>query len=148
MEAVRVLLRYSASSLIATAISQLVFFVCYAAGTQATAAAVIGFAAGSVPSYLLNRQWAWGRTGPSHPTRELLPYVLITIASGFVITYLTTVADEWIRTMTYAHSARTLLAGTAYLAANGLTFVLKFVIFDRYLFARPQDAKVASHVTR
>jgi putative flippase GtrA len=148
MGPVRVLLRYSASSVVATTISQLAFFVCYWIGTPATASAVIAFAAGAVPNYVLNRRWAWGRTGPAHPTRELLPYVLITIGSAFVITFLTTVADGWIRTMIDAHSARTLLAGSAYLAANGFTFVLKFVLFDRYVFARPADAEARTHATR
>ena len=148
MGPVRVLLRYSASSVVATAISQLAFLVCYWVGTSATAAAVIAFAAGAVPNYLLNRRWAWGRTGPAHPTRELLPYVVITIGSAIVITFLTTVADDWIRAMIDAHSLRTLLAGTAYLAANGFTFILKFVLFDRYVFARPADAEVRTPATR
>ncbi|TDU89944.1 putative flippase GtrA [Kribbella voronezhensis] len=149
MGPVRVLLRYSASSVVATAISQLAFLACYWIGTSATAASVIAFAAGAVPNYLLNRRWAWGRTGPAHPTRELLPYVLITIGSAFVITFLTTVADDWIRTMIDAHSLRTVLAGGAYLAANGFTFILKFVLFDRYVFATPAaDVEVRTPATR
>jgi putative flippase GtrA len=149
MGPVRVLLRYSASSVVATAISQLAFLACYWIGTSATAASVIAFAAGAVPNYLLNRRWAWGRTGPAHPTRELLPYVLITIGSAFIITFLTTVADDWIRAMIDAHSLRTVLAGTAYLTANGFTFILKFVLFDRYVFAKPAaDVEVRTPATR
>jgi putative flippase GtrA len=145
---VQVLLRYSASSVVATAISQLAFLVCYWIGTPATLASVIAFAAGAVPNYLLNRRWAWGRTGPAHPTRELLPYVAITLASLVVISVLTTAADAWIRNMTDTHSWRTLLAGTAYLAANGFTFILKFVLFDRFVFAAPGDAGERTPATR
>jgi putative flippase GtrA len=144
----RVLLRYSASSIVATAISQLAFLACYWIGTSATVASVIAFAAGAVPNYLLNRRWAWGRTGPAHPTREVLPYVVITLASLVVISFLTTLADAWIRDMTELHSLRTLLAGTAYLAANGFTFILKFVLFDRFVFAVPGDAGERTPATR
>lgn len=148
MGVVQVLIRYSASSVVATAISQLAFLVCYWVGTPAMPASVIAFAAGAVPNYLLNRRWAWGRTGRAHPTRELLPYVLITLGTAVVVAFLTTLADAWIREMIDAHSLRTLLAGTAYLASNGVTFILKFVLFDRYVFAAPADPEAHTPATR
>jgi len=145
---VQVLLRYSASSIVATAISQLAFLLCYGVGLPAMPSSILAFAAGSVPNYLLNRRWAWGRKGRAHPTRELLPYVLITAASAVVVAVLTTLADAWIQDVTGAHSWQTLLAGTAYLASNGVTFILKFVVFDRYVFAAPVDPEAHTPATR
>src|SRR5258708_7879734 len=36
-----------------------------------------------VPSYYLNRAWAWGKTGKSHLTKEILPFSIIAILSAF-----------------------------------------------------------------
>jgi putative flippase GtrA len=59
--------RYSASSVVATVVSQLAFALCYWFGTAAIVATVVAWFAGAVPNYVLNRRYTWGRSGQKLP---------------------------------------------------------------------------------
>jgi putative flippase GtrA len=132
--------RYSASSIVAGVISELAFVICYWIGTAPMPASVIAFVAGALPNYVLNRRWAWGRTGRADRARELLPYTIIVIVTAAVAALVTTAADHWLRARIESHAAQTALVSAAFLGTYGVMFILKFVLFDRYVFARPVAA--------
>jgi putative flippase GtrA len=138
--------RYSASSVIAGVISELAFLACYWLGTAPMVASVVAFAAGAVPNYVLNRRWAWGRTGRADRTRELLPYVVIVVITAAAAALITTVADHWLRDRIDSHALQTVLVSTAFLGTYGVMFVLKFVLFDRLVFARPTQPGAAERI--
>jgi putative flippase GtrA len=135
--------RYSASSVIAGLISELAFVVCYWLGTAPLVATVAAFVAGALPNYVLNRRWAWGRTGPADTRRELLPYAIIVIVTAAAAALTTTAADHWIRARIESHTWQTILVSGVFLGTYGVMFILKFVLFDRFVFARPAPAGAA-----
>ena len=48
--------RYSASSVVATVVSQLAFALCYWFGAAAIVATLVAWLAGAVPNYVMNRR--------------------------------------------------------------------------------------------
>jgi putative flippase GtrA len=130
--------RYSASSVVATVISQVAFALCYWFGTTPLVATLVAWFAGAVPNYVLNRRWAWGRSGRAG--RELLPYAIIVVTTAGAAALVTTVTDRVVRASIDSHGWQTVLVSGSYLATYGVLFILKFVLFDRYVFAKPASA--------
>ena len=91
----------------------------------------------TVPSYYLNRNWAWGKTGRSHLRREVLPFWGLSIV-GILISILTSSAARsfGIHHFDHDHLARTALVEGLNLFAFALLWVLKFIVFQR-LFRTP-----------
>lgn len=127
--------RYTAASVIAGVISELVFLVAYWFEAAPFAASLVAFVAGAVPNYLMNRRWAWRRTGTPHPVRETLPYAVIIISTALIAVLVTTLADKWVVAHVGSHELQVVLVGAAFLGTYGVMFVLKFVLFDRLIFA-------------
>ncbi|TCC11692.1 GtrA family protein [Kribbella soli] len=121
--------KYSASSVIATVVSQLAFALCYWFGTAAIVASLVAWISGVVPNYLLNRRWTWGRTG------QKLPYTIIVVASAVIAAVVTSVADHLVQPIE-SHAWQTLLVTGSYLATYAVLFIVKFVLFDRLVFAK------------
>jgi putative flippase GtrA len=126
--------RYTGSSVIAGVISEAVFVVTYWFAAVPLAASLLAFVAGAVPNYLMNRYWAWQRRGRPDRTREVLPYVVIVVVTALTAILVTTAADRWVRDHVAAHALQVTLVGAAFLATYGAMFVLKFVLFDRFIF--------------
>ena len=122
--------RYSASSVVATVVSQLAFALCYWFGTAAIVATVVAWFAGAVPNYVLNRRYTWGRSG------QKLPYTIIVIGSAVTAAVVTSVTDHLVQPIE-SHAWRTMLVSGSYLATYAILFIVKFVLFDRLVFAKP-----------
>jgi putative flippase GtrA len=131
--------RYSASSFVATVASQLTFFVVYGLGAAPAVASVSAFFAGTVPNYLLNRRWTWAHGG-KHRLRHLLPYAAVVIGTAVLAIFVTTAVDNLIDDWNVSRAVRTVIVSGSYLATYGVMFVLKFVLFDRYVFGGPARA--------
>ncbi len=126
--------RYTGASVIAGIISEVVFIVTYWFATVPLIASLLAFVAGAVPNYLMNRYWAWQRRGRSDRTREILPYAVIVIVTAVIAILVTTAADRWVRDHVAAHALQVTLVSAAFLATYGAMFILKFVLFDRFIF--------------
>ena len=122
--------RYSASSVVATVVSQLAFALCYWFGTAAILATVVAWFAGAVPNYVLNRRYTWGRSG------QKLPYTIIVIGSAVTAAVVTSVTDHLVQPIE-SHAWKTMLVSGSYLATYAILFIVKFVLFDRLVFAKP-----------
>ncbi|MFI5691414.1 GtrA family protein [Kribbella sp. NPDC051586] len=122
--------KYSASSVVATVVSQLAFALCYWFGTAAIVATVVAWFAGAVPNYVLNRRYTWGRSG------QKLPYTIIVIGSAVTAAVVTSVTDHLVQPIE-SHAVKTLLVTGSYLATYAVLFIVKFVLFDRLVFAKP-----------
>jgi putative flippase GtrA len=122
--------RYSASSVVATVVSQIAFALCYWLWSAAVVATLVAWLAGAVPNYLLSRRWAWGRKG------QLLPYAMIVIGSAVTAALVTTATDHLVQGID-SHAWKTLLVTGSYFGTYGVLFILKFVLFDRLVFAKP-----------
>ena len=126
--------RYTGASVVAGIISEVVFVVTYWFAANPLVASLLAFVAGAVPNYLMNRYWAWQRRGRPDRSRELLPYVVIVIVTALIAILVTTAADRWVREHVTAHALQVTLVAIAFLATYGTMFVLKFVLFDRFIF--------------
>jgi len=129
--------RYSASSVVATVVSQLAFALCYWFGSAAIVATLVAWLAGAVPNYVMNRRWAWGRGG------QLLPYAIIVIGTAATAALVTTVTSHLVQGID-SHAWKTLLVTGSYFGTYGVLFILKFLLFDRFVFAKPANADPAA----
>jgi len=128
--------RYSASSVVATVVSQLAFALCYWFGTAALVATLVAWLAGAVPNYVLNRRWTWGRSG------QKLPYTMIVIGSAVTAAVVTSVTDHLVQPVD-SHALKTLLVTGSYFGTYAVLFIVKFVLFDRLVFAKSPPAAAA-----
>jgi putative flippase GtrA len=126
--------KYSAASVVATVISQVAFALCYWFGTAPIVATLVAWVCGTVPSYLMNRR-TWGHGG--RPGRDLLPYAIIVVTSAVLAGLVTTLTDHFVQDRIDSHFWQTVLVSGSYLGTYGVLFILKFVLFDRYVFAKP-----------
>ncbi len=95
------------------------------------------------PSYFLNRQWVWGKSGRSHLWREILPFWVMSLTGiGFAL-FTANVAHNYADAHHLHHLVRTVLVVGANVAAFGILWVLKFLILNR-LFAQIADAEVGA----
>lgn len=131
---IRLWARYAGASVIAGVISEVAFVVTYWSGALPLVASLVAFVAGAVPNYLMNRYWAWQRRGRPDRGRELVPYAAIVIVTALTAILVTTAADHWVREHVSAHALQVTLVAAAFLATYGTMFVLKFVLFDRFIF--------------
>lgn len=127
------LFRYTMVSVISTAVSQgllLLGFGLLRIGSEVPDTVFANMVA-TVPSYYLNRNWAWGKSGRSHLTREVLPFWAMAVA-GIVFSYFTSSAARHLGQVHHLHHfGRTVLVLGANLAAFGILWVVKFLLFNR-----------------
>jgi putative flippase GtrA len=139
--------RYTGASVVAGVISEVVFVATYWFAAAPLVASLLAFVAGAIPNYLMNRYWAWQRRGSPDHKREVLPYAVIVVATALLAILVTTAADRWVRDHVAAHPLQVALVAIAFLATYGAMFVLKFVLFDRFIFvdraARTRDTTSA-----
>jgi putative flippase GtrA len=127
--------KYTATSVISTITSQAAFILVYGVFGILTSrgSSIVASIAGTIPSYWLNRNWAWGKSGRSHFWREVAPFWIIA-AIGLVFS---TWGVDFTKTHTsgiHDHTLRTIELAGAYLGSFGLLWVGKFIIFNRFLF--------------
>ena len=127
--------RYSAGSVVAYLASGAVFYACvdwlgFGAGT----CTVVAFVAGALPNWVLNRRWAWQRSGREGVVRETALYVLVTAASLAVTLAVTKLTAYSVNQMNAGHMVRDLLLTSSYLFATAVLWVLKYIAYDRLVF--------------
>ena len=121
-------LLYSAVSVVAVATSQAVLVVCHGVlGLSAELSNIIAVAAGTVPSYELNRSWVWGKTSKSHLWKEVVPFWTLSFVGLVFSTVVVSAATKiWEDT--------TLVVQVANLTAFGILWVGKFLLLHYVLF--------------
>ena len=120
-------LKYSMVSVVAVLCSQTVLVICSAGlGWDPVPSNTTAVAVSSVPSYLLNRAWVWGKRGSHSFLREVVPFwVFAFVGLGFS-TLLVHLATQW--------SEATIVLSAANLTAFGILWVAKYLVLDQLLF--------------
>ena len=95
---------------------------------------VIGAITGAAVSYVLSR-WAWERKGRPHLLKETLPFYVVSLGAWTVLGLTSHYASVWALENDKSHWQRVLIVDGAYLIANALTFIARFLIFHYLLFA-------------
>ncbi len=132
------MIRYSLVSVVSVIVSQIVLFAAQSFWSARTSN-IIAVCVSAVPSYYLNRAWAWGKTGKSHFMKEIVPFWSLALV-GLV---LSTWAADFAETFAQSHSvsdltARLIVNGAA-LAAFGILWVGKFFIFNKLMFSHQPE---------
>lgn len=126
--------RFLPVSLAALAASQITLIVCLGplhltAGVSGAA----GWFAGASVSYFLSR-WAWERKGRPHVLKETLPFFVVAICAGLILTLTAKWANQEAISLGLSHVDRVLFVDAAYFLANCVTFASRFLIFHYVLF--------------
>ncbi len=127
--------RYSAGSIIAWLVSEATVFACsvwldMGAGT----AAVVGFIAGAIPNWVLNRRWAWQRRDRHGITKETVLYVVVTGASFALTVGATKLAAILMQHVHTSELTRGAVLALSYGFATAVLWVLKYIAYDRLVF--------------
>ena len=108
---------------------------------------VLANVAGIFPSYYLNRSWAWGKTGPSHFWREVVPFWAMSIAGIIIAIGAGSLAHHVGVSVLHLHRlGRTAVLYGANVFAFGVLWVGKFLIINKLFHVGPtlEDAELAT----
>lgn len=134
----RKLFRYATVSVIATTVTLSLLGVLVATRTMTAGwANVVATAAGTVPSFELNRRWVWGRTGRRSMAAEVVPFWALSFTGLALSTLAVSAATGWAAHSGLGDSGRALAAQAANVATFGSLWVVQYVLLDRVLFRRP-----------
>ena len=130
------LMRYAATSVVATTTSMLTLTALIVSGTMRPAPAnVVATLAGTIPSFQLNRRWVWNHSGRPSWRREVLPFVTLTLAGLALSTALVAVFTVLAERADIGHGGMAVLAVVANLIGFGIVWVVQFIVLDRLLFS-------------
>ena len=127
--------RFAPAAAVALTASQLVYFLCgsvWHMTGRVTGAA--GWLTGAVVSYGVSR-WAWERRGRPRLLRETLPFVAISVVAGAVLIEASHLGYREAGALGLHGIAFYAFAQGFYLAANVVTFIVRFLIFNSLVFA-------------
>ena len=134
--------RYGAGSVVAFVTSVVVYYVFFSfAHLGAIGSTWVAFVAGAVPNWVLNRRWAWEKRGREGVARESALYVLVSIVSlvaSSAVTKATALAVVHTN-----RTARDLLVTFSYMASVVVLSVLKYLVYDRFVFVDKRRARAA-----
>ena len=126
-------LKYSAVSVISVVVNVVMLVFAYGIlGWSATPANIFAVGVSAIPSYYLNRAWAWGKRGRSHLLKEVIPFWGLAFL-GLVIS---TIAVREVETSIghFNHAVRTLIIVGTNIGAFGVLWIGKFIIFNELMF--------------
>jgi putative flippase GtrA len=133
-------IRYSATSLICVAITQVLIIVFYKviqldvtdAITPEVQANLAATMLTSIPAFALNKYWVWGKRGRAHLRREVLPFWAFTVAGWALSSLAVGFAAHHVGTPDSA--MRTIGVMAANIAGFGTLWVLKYLFLDKIMF--------------
>ncbi len=137
--------KYAIGSVIALMTSIVVFALSYVIlGGHPTTCSVLAFFAGAIPNWILNRRWAWKLRGRADFLREIVAYIAI---SGVVLVASslgTGAMQSWVKAhVTAGHGIRVLLVTGAYVFVQAVMFVVKFVVYEKWVFSGQSRLRAA-----
>ena len=143
------LFRYTMTSVISTLVSSFVLLLVFGVLHlwSQVPSTIFGNAVATIPSYWLNRRWAWGKTGRSDVMKEIVPFWTVS-AAGITFSIL---GAHWAHVYSNAHQLthpeQTMLVVAANIMSFAIFWVLKLVLFNRLFHHRPvHDAEIEAHL--
>jgi putative flippase GtrA len=128
--------RYATVSTIAVCVTQVCLVTAIVVvGLDAAPANIVAVSIASIPSYLLNRYWTWGKRSPNRFLTEVLPFWVMAITGLGLSTGLVVVADRM-----WDHVATIMAAN---LSGFGIVWVGRYMILDKVLFGVAARAEAA-----
>jgi putative flippase GtrA len=126
------LVRFGTVSVVGIVLTQALLLVLHGVMNEAAELAnVLAVSLSSMPVFMLNKRWVWGRGGPASVRRELLPFWGFTLLGLVLSTVLVSVVDD--RT---DHTWPVMLAN---IAGFGVVWLAKFLFLDAVVFGDADD---------
>ena len=124
------LIRYTLGSVYTTIFSQAVIFIVYGGHIIKGVVSVTLFAnlVTTIPSYHLNRRWAWRKTGVSHWRKEVVPYWTASLSGIAFSTLGAFAAKALIHSHHWTHVFDTLLVTGENLICFVIFWILKMLV--------------------
>jgi putative flippase GtrA len=140
-------IRYSGASVAATAVSTGTLALTFGHFNWGTREAnVAAFGSGALVAFVINRAWAWQHRGSAGMARHFVGYWVVSIAAALAAFGCTSVADSYARGAGLSHGMQTLIVEGAYFGSYAVTFVAKFLLLDRFVFASRAAARSRAQV--
>jgi putative flippase GtrA len=128
--------KYAVGSVVALATSVVVFAVMDWLHIRTGIDSAAAFIAGAIPNWILNRRWAWRMEGRVEWMREIVAYMIISVLVWAASTWATGNTQDWARGHIAAGTGlRVIVTTAAYVLVQAVFFVIKFVIYDKWVFA-------------
>jgi len=132
-------LRYSAASVVSTIVSFATITTAYGVlGWGTRASNIAAFVTGALVAFVINRLWTWSRRESAGMGRDLLRYWAVAIGTALVALGVTTLADRYTRGEGLSHAVRTVIIVAAYFCSYAVTFGVKYLLLDRFVFGDSQ----------
>jgi putative flippase GtrA len=135
--------RYTIGSVIAAAVSVVVFAVLLLVGVGTTVCSILAFVAGAIPNWILNRRWAWQRQGRPVFAREVFAYIVISLLTLVAASAATAWTKGEVPSLTASHGLRVALVTASYLAVFALLFVFRFALYEVWIFSGRSRVRAA-----
>lgn len=128
-------IRYTLVSVISVIVSQIVLVIMFGlVHWTARSSNILACTVGGVPSYWLNRRWAWGKSGKSHMWKEIVPFWSLAFLGLALSTWAADFASSYGDSHFSSHLLKTGVVAGAALGAFGVLWIGKFVIFNKIMF--------------
>jgi putative flippase GtrA len=129
------LTKYAIGSVVALVTSVVVFAVMDWLGIRTGIDSAAAFVAGAIPNWVLNRKWAWKMEGRVEWMREIVAYTIISVLVWAASTWATGNTQNWTtHHIAPGNGLRVLVTTAAYVLVQAVFFVVKFVIYDKWVF--------------
>ena len=127
------LIRFTAVSIISTGVSFVTLFLVFGVFKvwSQVPSTVFANAVATIPSYNLNRKWAWGKGGRSHLMKEILPFWSMA-AVGIAVSVVGAQAARHVSVKHHLpHLEQTIIVLVANVLSFAIFWVLKLLLFNR-----------------
>jgi putative flippase GtrA len=132
--------RYTTVSVISVIVSEVLLFVAFGLiHLSARVANIWAVCLSAVPSYYLNRAWAWGKRGRSHLLKEVVPFWTMALIGLAFSTWAADFAESHADAVTTSHFFTTVIVMMASLAAFGVLWFAKFAILNKLMFTHHRE---------
>ena len=126
------MIRYASTSLICVAITQILIIILYGiVKLQEVPANLAATMLTSIPAYMLNKYWVWGKKGRPHMRREVIPFWAFTVAGWILSTGMVALASD---IGVCGSPMRTIAVMIASISGFGILWILKYLFLDKIMF--------------
>jgi putative flippase GtrA len=136
--------RYAIGSVVALVTSIIVFAIMDWLGIHTAIDSAAAFVAGAIPNWVLNRKWAWKLEDRADFMREILAYTIISVLVWAASTWATGNTQNWARDhISPGSGLQVIVTTSAYVFVQAVFFLVKFVIYDKWVFAGKSRVRAA-----
>jgi putative flippase GtrA len=138
------LFRYSMASVVAVLVSNMCLLIFVGLiGMGEVLASTLATTIAAIPSYEMNRKWAWGKHGKSHLMKEVLPFWGLALLGWAFSTAAVYLMGQYAKHHHFSHISKTFWVAFVYLAAFGVLWIGKFIIFNKVMFVHRHHDEAA-----